>query len=72
LRRALHLPEHEVGALAGVTRHAARALGLTDRGVLSAGKRADFVLWEVESPAELSYAMGSNPCRAVYVEGRER
>lgn len=59
-------------ALAGVTRHAARALGLPDRGVLAAGKRADFVLWDVETPAELSYAMGANPCRAVYVEGQER
>ncbi len=48
-------------ALAGVTRHAATALGLTDRGVLTAGKRADFVLWDVKHPAELSYAMGANP-----------
>ena len=48
-------------ALAGVTRHAAAALGLKDRGVLSAGKRADFVLWDVQRPAALSYALGSNP-----------
>ena len=48
-------------ALAGVTRHAAAALGLHDRGVLAAGKRADFVLWDVECPAELSYALGANP-----------
>ena len=48
-------------ALAGATRNAARALGLTDRGVLAAGKRADFVLWGVRSPAELSYAFGSCP-----------
>ncbi len=47
-------------ALAGVTRHAARALGLRDRGVLAAGMRADFVLWDVRSPAQLSYAFGSN------------
>ena len=37
-------------ALAGVTRHAARALGLADRGVLAAGLRADFVLWDVAAP----------------------
>ena len=49
-------------ALAGVTRHAARALGLTDRGVLAAGMRADFVLWDVQRPAQLSYALGANPC----------
>lgn len=48
-------------ALVGVTRHAAAALGLTDRGVLAAGLRADFVLWDVQRPAELSYALGCNP-----------
>ncbi len=48
-------------ALAGVTRNAARALGLHDRGVLEAGKRADFVLWDVDHPAALSYRMGTNP-----------
>lgn len=48
-------------ALAGVTRHAAAALGLHDRGVLAAGKRADFVLWDAKRPAELSYALGANP-----------
>ena len=48
-------------ALAGITRNAARALRLKDRGVLAAGMRADFVLWDVQSPAELSYAFGSCP-----------
>lgn len=48
-------------ALAGVTRHAARALGLPDRGVLAKGQRADFVLWDVSHPAQLSYAFGANP-----------
>ena len=48
-------------ALAGVTRHAAMALGLPNRGVLAKGMRADFVLWDVQHPAQLSYAMGSNP-----------
>ena len=48
-------------ALAGVTRHAAQALGLHDRGVLAAGMRADFVLWAVGPPAELSYCFGANP-----------
>ncbi len=48
-------------ALTGVTRNAARALGLHDRGVLAEGMRADFVLWDVQSPAELSYAFGRNP-----------
>ena len=48
-------------ALCGVTRNAARALGLQDRGVLAAGMRADFVLWDVASPADLSYALGAVP-----------
>ena len=48
-------------ALAGVTRHAAAALGLPDRGVLAAGKRADLVLWDVQHPAEVAYALGGNP-----------
>jgi len=48
-------------ALAGVTRHAARALGLADRGVIAAGQRADFVLWDVAHPAQLAYALGANP-----------
>jgi imidazolonepropionase len=59
-------------ALAGVTRHAAKALGLADRGVLAPGLRADFVLWDARSPAELAYAIGLNPCRATFVEGVER
>lgn len=59
-------------ALAGVTRHAARALGLNDRGVLAPGLRADFVLWDAQHPAELAYAIGLNPCRATYIEGHAR
>jgi imidazolonepropionase len=49
-------------ALAGVTRNAALALGLRDRGQLRAGMRADFVLWDIGHPAELAYAFGANPC----------
>ncbi|MGP1355863.1 amidohydrolase family protein, partial [Roseicyclus sp.] len=47
--------------LAGVTRHAARALGLSDAGIIAAGMRADLVVWDVESPAELTYRIGFNP-----------
>ena len=56
-------------ALAGVTRHAASALGLHDRGVLATGKRADFVLWDVQRPAQLSYALGANPCVGIVYQG---
>jgi imidazolonepropionase len=52
-------------ALAGVTRNAALALGLADRGTLAAGKRADLALWSVEGPAELAYAIGANPCTGI-------
>jgi len=59
-------------ALAGVTRIAAQALGLKDRGTLSAAQRADFVLWDVKHPAELAYAFGSNPCLSTVWGGRVR
>lgn len=49
-------------ALAGVTRNGAAALGLDDRGILKEGMRADFALWNISSPAELSYRFGFNPC----------
>ncbi len=57
-------------ALAGATRHAARALGLADRGMLAAGLRADFVLWDVARPAQLAYAIGANPRIATVVGGQ--
>jgi imidazolonepropionase len=59
-------------ALAGVTRIAAKALGLNDRGTLSEAQRADFVLWDVKHPAELAYAFGSNPCLSTVWGGRVR
>ena len=49
-------------ALAGLTRHAATALGLQDEvGTLEAGKRCDLAIWEIERPAELAYRIGFNP-----------
>ena len=57
-------------ALAGVTRNAAKALGLPDRGTLAMGQRADFVLWNIASPAQLSYAMGANPRVATVFRGQ--
>jgi imidazolonepropionase len=48
-------------ALAGTTRNAAKALGLSDRGILSADMRADLAIWDVKHPAELSYRIGFNP-----------
>jgi imidazolonepropionase len=57
-------------ALAGVTRQAARALGLSDRGVLAPGLRADLAVWDISHPAELSYRMGFNPLHTRYFGGR--
>ena len=49
-------------ALSGVTRCAARALGLgASHGTLEAGKAADFAVWDIERPAELAYRLGFNP-----------
>ena len=49
-------------ALAGVTRHAARALGLGEsHGMLAVGKAADLAVWDIERPAELAYRVGFNP-----------
>ena len=48
-------------ALAGVTRNAARALGLADAGMIRAGLRADLAIWDVTRPAELAYRIGFNP-----------
>ena len=57
-------------ALAGVTRHATQALGWADWcGTLETGKRADFVLWDIQHPAELAYHIGHNPCHRVVVGG---
>lgn len=48
-------------ALAGATVHAARALGLTDRGTLAPGQVADLAVWSCGHPAELCYRIGFNP-----------
>ena len=48
-------------ALAGATRHAARALGIDDAGTIAPGMRADLAIWDVQHPAELSYRIGFNP-----------
>jgi imidazolonepropionase len=58
-------------ALAGMTRHAARALGLQDRGMLAPGLLADLALWEVDRPAELAYWIGGEPLRRVVKAGVE-
>lgn len=59
-------------ALAGVTRHAARALGLIDsHGTLEVGKVADLAVWEIERPGQLAYPIGFNPLRLAVSGGEE-
>ena len=60
-------------ALAGVTRHAAAALGMGGtHGQLRAGYAADLAIWNIGRPAELSYWLGGNPCAGVVQAGRWR
>ena len=59
-------------ALRGATVNAARALGLSDRGVIEPGKLADLAVWDVQTPEQLSYALGHNPCRQVFKAGVPR
>jgi imidazolonepropionase len=48
-------------SLAGATRHAARALGRADHlGTLTVGKQADFLVWDIDHPAEIVCALGVN------------
>lgn len=57
-------------ALAGVTRNAAAALGLADRGALVPGLRCDLAIYGISRPAELCYWIGRNPCIGRVVGGR--
>ncbi len=59
-------------ALLGVTRHAARALGMAEtHGSIELGKAADLCLWDADHPAELAYAIGASPLRARFHGGRD-
>jgi imidazolonepropionase len=59
-------------ALLGVTRHAARALGLqASHGTVEIGKRADLCLWDVDQPAELAYSIGGSPLSGRFHDGLE-
>jgi imidazolonepropionase len=67
-RRLFGLTSEEV--LLGVTRNAARALGLqASRGVIAPGHAADFAVWSIDSLDELGYWAGFNPCSLVAKDG---
>lgn len=58
-------------ALRGVTINAAKALNRANTvGSIEVGKQADFVLWDIDTPAELSYRIGGNTCRQVIKKGK--
>ncbi|HEX6422104.1 MAG TPA: imidazolonepropionase [Acidimicrobiales bacterium] len=73
---ALHLACTRFGltvaeAVTGATAHAARALGLAGEvGTLARGTRADLVVWDAETPAQIVYWLGAPPVRAVLKRGR--
>ena len=48
----------------------AQVFGLADRGEIRAGLRADLAVWNVETPAELSYRIGTNPLHTRIVGGQ--
>jgi imidazolonepropionase len=57
--------------LAGMTRNAAAALGMSKtHGTLEPGKAADFVVWDISEPGELAYFMGLNPSVVVVHGGQ--
>ncbi|MYH58578.1 MAG: imidazolonepropionase [Boseongicola sp. SB0675_bin_26] len=58
-------------ALLGMTAHAAKALGVEDRGRIVPGKRADLCVWDIAHPAELAYRIGFNPLHARIFAGRQ-
>ena len=56
----------------GVTRHAAKALGLTDVGTIAMGSRGDVIVWRCDEPAQIPYRYGSGAqlIETVYVAGK--
>src|SRR5206468_13092270 len=60
-------------ALAGMTRNAARALGLeAEIGTVTQSKAADLCVWRVERPAELAYWIGLPGPEKRIVAGEDR
>ena len=55
--------------LAGATRAAAGALGLSDRGTVEIGKRADLAIWDISHPRDLSYWLGSQSLSGLFISG---
>lgn len=56
-------------SLCGMTRNAARALGLNNVGTLAPNMQADLAVWDVQHPAELAYRIGFNPLHQRFFKG---
>jgi imidazolonepropionase len=59
-------------SLAGITTHAARALGLRDCGTLEPDKRCDFAIWDLDDPAQIAWQIAGLKPREVVFEGKPR
>ncbi len=58
-------------ALMGATLNGARALGISEtKGSLEVGKDADFVLWDINTPADLCYLLGYTPVGMTVIQGK--
>ncbi len=68
--RLNHLTPAE--ALTAATANAAAALGLTDRGALAVGQRADFLALLTADWRDLAYTLGANPVQTVFTAGQEQ
>ena len=56
-------------ALSGATINAARALSIKEKGILASGFDADLLLWQIDSPTELSYATNMHRPKNIWVGG---
>ena len=57
-------------ALQGTTVNAARALGLSDRGTIAPGQRADLAVWQARHPAELAWRIGPTALHSRIIGGQ--
>jgi imidazolonepropionase len=58
-------------AIRATTSSAAELLGLSDRGVIRVGARADLLLTRHRDERMLAYELGGNPITRVWISGRE-
>jgi len=57
-------------AMIAATRTPAQLLGLTDRGTIAVGQRADLILLDMTDDRELAFEFGANPVLGVWAAGR--